>query len=93
MLTRGSKLEIEIPSASTTTREWSYAVGFPDKGNLKETVDDVTRSLCAEALRRAAGNRQDAAALLGISRQSLYRYMGKLDSAESASSHSGYADQ
>jgi PAS domain S-box-containing protein len=75
MLSKGAKLEIEIPSLATGPREWSHEVTFPEASNLQDIVDQVTRSLCVEALRRSAGNRKEAAELLGISRQSLYRYI------------------
>ena len=75
MLSKGSKLKIEIPSSSTGPREWSCEVRFPDNQNMADTIDKITQILCAEALRRAGGNKKDAAVLLGISRQSLYRHM------------------
>jgi len=75
MLSKGAKLEVEIPSLPTGPREWSHEVTFPDGANLQDIIDQVTRGLCAEALRRSTGNRKEAAELLGISRQSLYRYI------------------
>ncbi|MFZ5865804.1 MAG: PAS domain S-box protein [Thermodesulfobacteriota bacterium] len=75
MLSKGAKLEVEIPSLATGPREWSQEVTFPDANNLQDIIDQVTRGLCVEALRRSAGNRKEAAELLGISRQSLYRYI------------------
>lgn len=79
MLSRGAKLEIEIPSLATGPREWSHEVLFPEANNMPDIIDQVTRSLCVEALRRSAGNRTVAAELLGISRQSLYRYIKEQD--------------
>jgi len=75
MLSKGAKLEVEMPSLTSGPREWLYEVKFPDSQNMPDIIDEVTRGLCAEALRRAGGNRKDAAVLLGISRQSLYRYI------------------
>ncbi len=75
MLSKGSKLRIEIPSQHTGPREWSYEVRFPDNHNLPNTIEEVRRTLCAEALRRAGGSKKEAAVLLGIPRQSLYRYI------------------
>jgi DNA-binding NtrC family response regulator len=75
MLSKGAKLEVEMPSLTTGPRDWLYEVRFPESRNLPDVIDEVTRSLCVEALRRAGGSKTDAAVLLGISRQSLYRYM------------------
>ncbi len=75
MLSSGTKLDLRLPAASVAPHEWSYEIRFRDSQNLADIVDEVTRSLCMEALRRVKGNRKDAATVLGISRQSLYRYM------------------
>jgi DNA-binding NtrC family response regulator len=75
MLSSGTKLDLRLPAASAAPHEWSYEIRFRDSQNLADIVDEVTRSLCMEALRRMKGNRKDAATVLGISRQSLYRYM------------------
>ncbi len=80
MLSKGAKLQVEMPSLSTGPREWLYEVRFPDSQNMPDIIDKVTRGLCAEALHRARGSRKDAAVLLGISRQSLYRYIKGQDS-------------
>lgn len=88
MLAKGAKLEVEMPSLSSGPRQWSHDVRFPDeRQNLPGILDEVSRSLCGEALRRAGGNRKDAALLLGISRQSLYRYMKDEDSATETATH------
>ena len=76
MLSKGSKLQVEIPSQTVTAgRQWMHEVRFPDNNSMPDTIEEVTRALCAEALRRAGGSKKEAALLLGISRQSLYRYM------------------
>ena len=80
MLSKGAKLEVEMPCLSSGPREWLYEVRFPDSQNMPDIIDEVTRGLCAEALRRARGSRKDAAVLLGISRQSMYRYIKGQDS-------------
>ena len=43
----------------------------------KETLDEMERNAIREALRRCDGNMSDAAKLLGITRQSLYRRIEK----------------
>ncbi len=75
MLSDGNKVDLVIPSLDEPTGDWSYHVRFPERRQLTDIINDVTRGLCEEALRRSGGNRKDAAHLLGISRQSLYRYM------------------
>lgn len=76
MLSSGPILDLRLPSVNDTSEEeWSHEVRFRDFSKLSEVLDDVTRSLCREALRRTGGSRKDAATFLGISRQSLYRYM------------------
>jgi sigma-54 dependent transcriptional regulator, acetoin dehydrogenase operon transcriptional activator AcoR len=87
MLSKGAKLEVEMPSPTSGPSEWLYEVRFPDSQNLPDIVDEVTRGLCVEALRRAGGNRKDAAVLLGISRQSLYRYIKGQDSLTETATH------
>jgi PAS domain S-box-containing protein len=75
MLSTGAKLNLVLPSVDTSADEWSHEIRLGETQNLATILDDVTRNLCTEALRRTGGSRKDAANLLGISRQSLYRYM------------------
>lgn len=75
MLSEGGKVDLVMPSLDAATGEWSYQVRFPEDRQLGDIIHDITRSLCEEALRRSGGSRKGAAGLLGISRQSLYRYM------------------
>jgi transcriptional regulator with PAS, ATPase and Fis domain len=48
------------------------------KGWYRETVDEAKRRVILEALAKSAGNRTQAAALLGLSRQSLLYEMKRL---------------
>ncbi len=57
------------------TSEWAIKTPFPREQSLKEVLDDVKHALIEEALRRTGGKRQDAAQLLGISRNSLKHHM------------------
>ncbi|MDQ7782582.1 MAG: PAS domain S-box protein [Desulfomonilaceae bacterium] len=75
MLSGGGKLDLTLPSADVASNEWSLKVPFPESQGLSDLLDEVTANVCREALRRAEGSRKDAAVLLGISRQSLYRHM------------------
>ena len=71
-------LNVAVPSDREGDREWSLKVDFPANRSLHDVTDDVTRSLCIEALRRCGGRKRMAAKLLGISRDSFYRYLKRL---------------
>lgn len=72
-------LDVPIPPEELSYEEWSYNLRFPSEASLYEIRDQVTQALCEEALRRAGGNKKEAANLLGISRFSFYRYMKYYD--------------
>jgi len=55
--------------------DYSLTLRFGSGTTLRELTDEVTRSLCIEALRRCQGNKKEAAKLLGIARDSLYRHL------------------
>jgi len=58
-------------------REWSFTTSYPFGGTLQDVTDELTKSLLVEALRLCDGNKRKTARSLGISRDSLYRYMKK----------------
>jgi len=45
---------------------------------LRDVTDQVTRYMCWDAIQRCNGNKKEAAKLLGISRDSLYRHLKEL---------------
>ena len=49
----------------------------PQKGTLKEMMDQVERWLIAEALRDHGGNKTKTAATLGITREGLHKKLAK----------------
>jgi DNA-binding NtrC family response regulator len=55
---------------------------------LRDVTDEITRAMCVDALKRARGNRKEAARLLGIARDSLYRYMRQYEIEEPATANS-----
>lgn len=75
MLWDGSRLDLRIPSHGTTDEKWSRDLPFPSYWTLREVTDEVTKSMCMEALRRTKGNKKEAASVLRISRDALYRYI------------------
>lgn len=60
-------------------QEWAYTTGFPDSRSLNDVTRDLKRAMVVEALRRSGGSRMGAAALLGISRNSLNHYLKSLE--------------
>lgn len=69
------KLKLTVPSSEPEPHEWSFRVFFPPGKKLSEVTRDVARTVCVEAIRRSGGNRSAAARSLGLSRDSLYRYL------------------
>lgn len=55
--------------------EWSFNTPFPSTRSISEVFDALKQALALEALRRCHGSRKKAASLLGISRDSFYRYL------------------
>ena len=76
MLSEGKSLRLSLPALTASAQAWSITSTFPVAGRtLHSVTEEVIESLCAEAIRRAGANRRKAARLLGISRDSLYRYL------------------
>lgn len=60
------------------TDDWSFTSSFPAEGAaLRSVTETLAKAVCTEALRRSGGCKRAAARMLGISRDSLYRYMAK----------------
>jgi len=60
-------------------QEWSVTFWFPENETINDVTMNLKRQLVVEALRRAHGRRKQAAALLGISPDSLKHYMHIFD--------------
>jgi PAS domain S-box-containing protein len=60
-------------------QEWSVTFGFPENETINDVTMNLKRHLVVEALRRSHGSRKQAAALLGISPDSLKYYMHIFD--------------
>lgn len=78
MLWEGGPLSITVTDAPRAAGEPLVRVHFPEEGALQEVTDAVVKALCLEALRRTGGNKREAARILGISRNSLYRYLSRV---------------
>lgn len=75
MLWDGGPFDLKLPSSATADGKWSYDLPFPSHWNLRQVTAEITKSMCLEALRRTGGNKRDAARILGVSRDALYRYI------------------
>jgi DNA-binding NtrC family response regulator len=75
MLWDGDSLDMELHSKTPVENKWSEELPFPANWTLKDVNDEIKRIMCAEALRRTAGNKKEASDILGISRDALYRYI------------------
>jgi DNA-binding NtrC family response regulator len=75
MLWDKGRFEVMVPPSSKVSHDWSYHVQFPRGRSLHDITDEIIELLCKEALLRCEGQRKEAARILGISRNSLYRYM------------------
>jgi PAS domain S-box-containing protein len=82
MLSGERRLKVSLPSTVSGKRDWCPKLEFPEEGTLHDVVDRVIEALCVEALRRSAGNRKQAAKLLGISRDSLYRFLKRVEEVD-----------
>jgi DNA-binding NtrC family response regulator len=67
--------KLSFQGLSKDSDDWKYSVDFNSNLSLPAIKEDMTRAFCSEALKRSKGNRTKAAKLLGISRDSLYRYI------------------
>ena len=75
MLWDGGRFKLKLPARTKTDEKWMNDLPFPSYWTLREVTDEITKSMCIEALRRAKGNKKEAAGILGVSRDALYRYM------------------
>ena len=68
----GDRFDVMLPAGDKKTH--SLNIEF-DGRTLRDITDEITRYMCENALERCSGNKRDAAKLLGIARDSLYRYL------------------
>ncbi len=69
------QISFPIPAEKAGADNWQCSLKFPADMSLCKIRNEITRSLCVEALRRTHGNKRKAAGLLGISRYSFYRHL------------------
>ncbi|MBI5251443.1 MAG: sigma 54-interacting transcriptional regulator, partial [Desulfomonile tiedjei] len=75
ILSDGSRLVLDIPSTGIASSDCLCEVRFSPDRSLHDVTDEVTELLCLEAMRFCRGNKKLTAQMLGISRDSLYRYL------------------
>jgi DNA-binding NtrC family response regulator len=71
----GSPFELDIPSRRSSSSHSAQESSRSSHRHLRDATDELTKSLCVEALSESRGNKKRAAELLGISRDALYRYI------------------
>ncbi|MEJ2716685.1 MAG: sigma-54 dependent transcriptional regulator, partial [Deltaproteobacteria bacterium] len=72
----GKRFDLPAPARVNNGREAVLKIHFRDR-TVREVTEEVTRAMYLDALRRCSGNKKKAAKLVGMSRDSLYRYMKK----------------
>lgn len=75
MLWDKGDFKLTVPGLVKSRERKVTRKGLPLDSGLREMTDAMIRDQCAEALRVAKGNKIEAARMLKISRNSLYRYI------------------
>jgi len=76
ILSGTNRSEALLPHASKTSAESKDIIITDIRGRtLHEVTTEITRAMCLNALDKCSGNKKEAAKLLGIARESLYRYL------------------
>ncbi len=70
----GKRFDVMLPAGAQKKDAGAINVEFHGR-TLRDVTEEITRHMCADALRRCSGNKREAAKLLGIARDSLYRYL------------------
>ncbi len=79
MLWDGGPLDLKLPTAAKSEGQWSHDLPFSSDWGLRQVTDEITKGMCIEALRRTDGNKKEAAQILRISRDALYRYIRRFN--------------
>jgi len=87
ILSRGQEIgpaQLGLPQACAQADDSGscFTVGFPPEGSVNDLTADLKRFLVKNALRQSKGRRNQAAKILGISRDSLKHYMKTLGFSE-----------
>lgn len=83
MLWHGGAFSVDVPGRRESSPGWRYVIKHRPENNLQDVIDEVAHSLCRHALGMCDGNKKKAAEKLGISRDTLYRYLKKMNGRRS----------
>jgi transcriptional regulator with PAS, ATPase and Fis domain len=81
MVSEGDCLSVRLPATAIAEERRLCQLALTPGRTLDDVTGEVTKLLCQEAL-RVSGSKTAAARMLGISRDSLYRYMKKYGLSE-----------
>jgi PAS domain S-box-containing protein len=80
IVSEGKRLEVELPCSLDSRAAQKGVAGGDFAGRtLREVTDEITRAMCVHALEECNGNKKQAAKVLGIARDSFYRYLKQFD--------------
>lgn len=77
MLWRGGRCNLALPGPKVDDKDWCCTVRLAPGLTLRDATNEVACALSSEVLRRTGGNKKEAANILGISRDALYRLVKK----------------
>jgi len=80
MMAQGNRIVLRPPVDETRSKDIALSLDEIHGQTLRSAMEKLTKLMCDEALRRAGGNRAQAAESLGMSRGALYRALRKLES-------------
>jgi PAS domain S-box-containing protein len=70
----GRRFDVDIPAENSQKQDPGLKINYQGR-TLHDVIEEITRLMCIHALKQCHGNKKDAAKLLGIARDSLYRYL------------------
>lgn len=80
ILSQGNRIVLRPPTDETTSKDITLPPAVGQSEALTDALEELTRAMCQEALRRSGGNKAEAARDLGISRGALHRILRRFES-------------
>lgn len=75
ILWQSGRLSLDVPFSQTRNQDLQINIDLVPGHSMHDLIRDVSKRICNEAIKNHSGNRSQAARSLGISRDSLYRYI------------------